>query len=279
MAEGRVTYQEIKEALAEKLDISITSSDELFKDLIYMIQLGLERDEQVYIPKFGTFELHDVAAREGINPQTGEGLVIPAHKKVVFKPRKALRTKVNTFKHLHSYPVEDRSKPVKRTTSPWIWGVLGILLMIGGIAYYETQRDTSYLNAIPKEASTSDTSAIQMAMISKNTRVVDVTAYNLYNMEGKNHLYNLSRELYGDPKFWPLLYFANYNALHNPDRLPVLKKMKIYTVNKGIDTMNTKDRKMMSLAYGLVARSYYYSGKYGRYSEYKKRANEFYQFN
>ena len=49
----------------------------------------------VTIQGFGTFKTVAVAERKGRNPQTGDEITIPAHKKVVFKPSKQFKEKVN----------------------------------------------------------------------------------------------------------------------------------------------------------------------------------------
>ena len=40
---------------------------------------------------FGTFEVRDRQARKGVNPSTGEEIMIPATKVPAFKPGKSLR--------------------------------------------------------------------------------------------------------------------------------------------------------------------------------------------
>ena len=49
----------------------------------------------VTIQGFGTFKTVAVAERKGRNPQTGDEITIPAHKKVVFKPSKQFKDAVN----------------------------------------------------------------------------------------------------------------------------------------------------------------------------------------
>ena len=49
----------------------------------------------VTIKGFGIFKTVAVAERKGRNPQTGDEITIPAHKKVVFKPSKQFKEKVN----------------------------------------------------------------------------------------------------------------------------------------------------------------------------------------
>jgi len=56
---------------------------------------ALKSGDKVQLIGFGTFEVKDVAAREGRNPQTGEAIKIAASKKPAFSPSKALKDSVN----------------------------------------------------------------------------------------------------------------------------------------------------------------------------------------
>ena len=49
----------------------------------------------VTIKGFGIFKVVEVAERKGRNPQTGDEITIPAHKKIVFKPSKQFKDAVN----------------------------------------------------------------------------------------------------------------------------------------------------------------------------------------
>ena len=56
---------------------------------------ALKDGDKVQLIGFGTFEVKDVAAREGRNPQTGETITIPASKKPSFSASKSLKDSVN----------------------------------------------------------------------------------------------------------------------------------------------------------------------------------------
>ena len=56
---------------------------------------ALKNGDKVQLIGFGTFEVKDVAAREGHNPQTGEAIKIEASKKPAFTASKALKGIVN----------------------------------------------------------------------------------------------------------------------------------------------------------------------------------------
>jgi DNA-binding protein HU-beta len=111
-----VTYREIVDWLADSASETKKLSDDFIKELVDIINTGLEREGKVRISNFGTFELRSVAERTGRNPQTGEEIVIPAHNKVGFKPSSRLEAHVNRkFNDLEPQPVEE---PVKPETTP-----------------------------------------------------------------------------------------------------------------------------------------------------------------
>lgn len=56
---------------------------------------ALKDGDKVQLIGFGTFEVKNVAAREGRNPQTGETIKIAASKKPTFSASKALKDSVN----------------------------------------------------------------------------------------------------------------------------------------------------------------------------------------
>jgi nucleoid DNA-binding protein len=91
----KITYQQLVDEFSAKTGRTKAFSKNFIKDIFFTIQEGLRRDENVNIKGLGIFKLQDVPARENVNPKTGKTTLIEAHKKVVFKPEKALREKVN----------------------------------------------------------------------------------------------------------------------------------------------------------------------------------------
>lgn len=110
----KVTYGEIIEALSRKTGFSKNKSEAFTKALIAQVKEELEETGKATITNFGSFKVKEVAEREGQNPQTGEPITIPAHKRVTFSPYKALRETVNAkYAHLESELVEDTDQPQK----------------------------------------------------------------------------------------------------------------------------------------------------------------------
>ena len=63
--------------------------------MIDTITRALERGDNVRLVGFGTFEVHQRAARKGRNPQTGDALRIAARKSPVFRAGRSLKKAVS----------------------------------------------------------------------------------------------------------------------------------------------------------------------------------------
>ena len=62
-------------------------------DLIFdLIKKRLQAGEKVLISGFGCFRTVQRKNRKGVNPQTGETMLIPGRKAVSFRPSKYLKT-------------------------------------------------------------------------------------------------------------------------------------------------------------------------------------------
>lgn len=87
---------ELVKAVAEKSGLSKKDADLAFASIIEVITETLVEGEKISIIGFGTFEVRNRAAREGLNPFTKEKIHIAASKAPAFKVSKALKQKVNT---------------------------------------------------------------------------------------------------------------------------------------------------------------------------------------
>jgi DNA-binding protein HU-beta len=69
----------------EKENITKSSTERVINALLSVISEGLKADEEVQIIGFGTFFVAKRAAREGVNPRTGEKITIAASRNIRFK--------------------------------------------------------------------------------------------------------------------------------------------------------------------------------------------------
>lgn len=90
-----MTKAELITAVAQKTQLSKKDSDKAVAAVLDVITETLAAGEKVSLVGFGTFEVKERAAREGINPRTKEKIVIPASKLPAFKAGKALKEEVS----------------------------------------------------------------------------------------------------------------------------------------------------------------------------------------
>jgi DNA-binding protein HU-beta len=86
---------ELASAVEAKTSLNKKQSEEAVSAVLASITAALADGEKVALVGFGTFEVKERAAREGINPRTKEKIEIPASKLPVFKAGKALKEVVS----------------------------------------------------------------------------------------------------------------------------------------------------------------------------------------
>lgn len=90
-----MTKKELGELVFEKVGMETKKKAEEVVDFIFeTITKTMARGEEVAISGFGTFKVARRAARQGINPRTGEKIQIPASVKPKFRAGKALKESV-----------------------------------------------------------------------------------------------------------------------------------------------------------------------------------------
>mgnify|MGYP003309753376 CR=1 FL=1 len=86
---------ELIKAMANKADFSQKDAAAAYEALVEVITETLKAGEKVQLVGFGTFEVKEVPAKTGINPQTKAPVEIPACKKPVMKFGKAYKELFN----------------------------------------------------------------------------------------------------------------------------------------------------------------------------------------
>ena len=86
---------ELIAAMAANAELSKKDAEKALKAFIDVVTDELKKGEKVQLVGFGTFEVSERPAREGINPQSKEKITITASKNPKFKAGKALKDVVN----------------------------------------------------------------------------------------------------------------------------------------------------------------------------------------
>lgn len=90
-----MTKTELVKAIAAKAELSNAQSAKALDAFIDAVTEALKAGDKVSIVGFGSFEVKDVPAKEGINPATGAKIKIAASKKPVLKFGKAYKDGFN----------------------------------------------------------------------------------------------------------------------------------------------------------------------------------------
>lgn len=93
-----MTKAELVSAIVEKTGLKKKDSEAALSAVLETITEALEKGDKVALVGFGTFEVRNRAARQGINPQTKKKIKIPATKVPAFKAGKSLKESVANAK-------------------------------------------------------------------------------------------------------------------------------------------------------------------------------------
>ena len=87
---------ELVAAMADQAELSKKDAEKALKAFVDVVTDELKKGEKIQLVGFGSFEVTERAAREGINPLTKKPMSIPASKAPKFKAGKALKDAVNS---------------------------------------------------------------------------------------------------------------------------------------------------------------------------------------
>lgn len=89
-----MTKLDLVREIAQEMEVTQKEVSKAVDVVFSVIADKVAEGETIRIAGFGTFGVVDIAERTGRNPQTGESLVIPAHKTPKFKYSKAIKDAV-----------------------------------------------------------------------------------------------------------------------------------------------------------------------------------------
>ena len=85
-----MTQDELMRRLAKDANLFLYQARNAIETLVSVIEEEVVAGNSVKLNHFGIFDGQDYAQRVGRNPATGEQMVVPARRKLVFKPTKRL---------------------------------------------------------------------------------------------------------------------------------------------------------------------------------------------
>ena len=81
--------------IAAKSNLTKKDSESALNAFVETVQTALKNGEKIQLVGFGTFEVRQRNARNGVNPRTKQSIKIPASKAPVFNAGKALKDSCN----------------------------------------------------------------------------------------------------------------------------------------------------------------------------------------
>lgn len=90
-----ISKSELIDSVATKSDLNKAQAKEVVDAVLDAISEQLEKGNKVVLTGFGSFEVRERSARQGVKPGTSEKINIPASRVPAFKPGKGLKERVS----------------------------------------------------------------------------------------------------------------------------------------------------------------------------------------
>ena len=91
---ANISKADLVDTLAEEIGLNKSQAKDALEAVLSTITSHLEKEDKVQLTGFGTFEVRERSAREGVKPGTSEKIQIPATKYPAFKAGKNLKDRV-----------------------------------------------------------------------------------------------------------------------------------------------------------------------------------------
>ncbi|MDR1719634.1 MAG: HU family DNA-binding protein [Dysgonamonadaceae bacterium] len=91
----KINFQELISLLTEKAGIKRNEAENFLREFFNIALESITTDRLLRIKNLGTFKLVDVESRESVNINTGERVIIPAHKKLSYSADENLSKIIN----------------------------------------------------------------------------------------------------------------------------------------------------------------------------------------
>lgn len=91
---ANISKADLVDTLAEETGLNKSQAKDALEAVLSTITSHLEKEDKITLTGFGTFEVRERSAREGVKPGTSEKIQIPATKYPAFKAGKNLKERV-----------------------------------------------------------------------------------------------------------------------------------------------------------------------------------------
>ena len=104
--------------LADQHQLSKAEAGRILDTLLDTVVTAVKKGDAVTIPGFGSFKQHARAARNGVNPSTGDKIKIPAAKLPKFTPGATFKAAVDPKAAARKAAKAEKAAPAKKAAKP-----------------------------------------------------------------------------------------------------------------------------------------------------------------
>jgi nucleoid DNA-binding protein len=98
----------LSQCLVERYKLSQENAESFVSEIFSVVRENLDKDKIVKVKGLGTFKLIDMNARESVDVNTGERIIIEGRSRITFTPENALRDRINSpFAQFESIDIDD----------------------------------------------------------------------------------------------------------------------------------------------------------------------------
>jgi integration host factor subunit beta len=90
-----MTKAELVEQVASQSQLTKKDAEVIVQTVLDCITDSLQRGEKIELRGFGSFRIRNRSSRQGRNPKTGAGVLVPAKRVPYFKPGKEIKDLIN----------------------------------------------------------------------------------------------------------------------------------------------------------------------------------------
>jgi len=310
----KITFSQLVDELSEQTNSTQNLSHDFITKLTDLVINNAVESGKASITNLGNFSVVNVSARNGVNPQTGEAIVIPAHQRLSFSPYKALGNSVNApFASLEATIIEEPkvkptvSKKMKKVGSsvPLFIAIIAALIIVTVGIWFFVFRDNNQTEVAQEIASIIEQSVENSNQVLTPEPTPDVqeeekvvqpplteedfeseipveTGLVEYVTVGtSSHIvkkgewfYDIARNTYKITTFWPLIFEANFTVTQDPDILNPGENLEIPAIENPQNPTSNDRARLMSAA-KAVSEAYSNAGKVEKAEAYSKMAERF----
>lgn len=92
-----LTRADLAQLLKKELGVNQREANDIVASFFDEVTAGLERNDNVKLQRFGTFDTRDKRERPGRNLKTGEVATIAARRVVTFRPSAMLKDRISNY--------------------------------------------------------------------------------------------------------------------------------------------------------------------------------------